>query len=99
MSSIRFDSLQNGDGLVDTPEKQQAIVDRIKEEMERIRAIIPTRRSSSSQPDSPQAGTPQRKLSNTVVEAVMRFRRTLSRRQSSNTSTDMTKLRVHVTYW
>lgn len=98
---------QNGDGLVDTPEKKQAIVDGIKEALEKSAANAALRKSSlagstevsrkSSLSGSIDMTTRKSSMSglSSPVEGVL----TPIRRMSLTSARNLAKLRVHIIYW
>ena len=104
--------MQNGDGLVDTPEKLQAIEDKIKEALEKSLEHIAARRASLSGVNSTN-GSRKNSItsSNADIGAVSSRKRNISinsigglfHRQASistvQSATQISKLRIHITYW
>lgn len=84
--------------MVDTPEKKEIIVNAIREELDKAITpdVIMTANRKPSLDSINEAVVDSRQTA--LVDAIRR-KRTLSREYSRSTSHDMTKLRIHVTYW
>lgn len=102
---------QNGDGLVDSEEKLQKIVDAIKEAIEHSKENMAARRASLSVASSPYASG-----KNSVTSSTTELHETNNRQRKRNISIDniralhrqtsvpspaaiISKLRLHVIYW
>ncbi len=96
--------------MVDTPEKKQKIIDGIKEALEKSHSLEHYIQSGTSTPTYHSIIHHQSKQTSleginedpntpsTLIETVRR-KRTLSRGYSRSFSTEMAKLRLHITYW
>lgn len=99
---------QNGDGHVDTPEKKLAIVQGIKEAIEKSMEAAATRLSSLSGSTEGVGSTPRKTSLSGSTDATSTRKASLTgstevvgrtRKISESAARIMAKVRIHVIYW